>query len=92
MPYAFTEHGIAMLSSVLNSDRAIMMNIAIIRAFIKLRSMIETNKELAHKLYELEHKIERHDADIIKIFETIYKIIKVEETPKRKIGFARDEE
>jgi phage regulator Rha-like protein len=56
--YAFTEQGIAMLSSVLHSKRAIKINIAIVRAFVKLRQILSTHKELAHKLVELEHRIE----------------------------------
>jgi len=90
LPFAFTEQGIAMLSGILNSDRAILVNIAIMRAFVKLRRMISNNKELAHKLKELEHKIERHDEDIIAIFNAIRQLMK-EETPelkpKGKIGF-----
>ena len=56
-PYAFTEQGIAMLSSVLNSERAIKMNIAIMRAFVKLRQTLETNRELAQKFADLEHRV-----------------------------------
>ena len=63
-PYAFTEHGVAMLASVLKSDRAVKISINIIKAFVKLREMISTHKELAHKLAELEQKIERHDEEI----------------------------
>jgi hypothetical protein len=90
LPYVFTEQGIAMLSGVLNSDRAIIVNIAIMRAFVKLRQMISKNKELEHKFIELEHKVERHDADIINILNAIRQIIKEEEKPKGKFGFARD--
>ncbi|MBI5026647.1 MAG: ORF6N domain-containing protein, partial [Nitrospirae bacterium] len=60
-PYVFTEQGVAMLATVLNSDRAIQANIAIMRAFVKLREMLSTNKELAHKFAQLERKIEKHD-------------------------------
>ena len=70
-PMAFTEQGVAMLSSVLNNERAIMVNIQIMRAFVKLRHMLSTHKELAHKLAELEHKIEKHDGEIQAIFEAI---------------------
>lgn len=59
LPYAFTEQGVAMLSSVLNSERAIEVNIAIMRAFVKLRKILSTHKELAHKLNQLERKIEK---------------------------------
>jgi hypothetical protein len=63
-PYAFTEQGVAMLSSVLNSERSILVNIAIMRTFVKLRQVLATHKELAHKLNELERKIEKHDEEI----------------------------
>lgn len=86
-PYAFTEQGIAMLSSILRSKRAVRMNIAIMRIFVKLRKLISTHKELEQKLYELEHKIGRIDEDIITIFNAIRRLIKEEERPKNKIGF-----
>ena len=87
LPYAFTEQGVAMLSSVLNSKRAIQVNIAIMRAFVKLRQILSTNKELAHKLKELEHKTEKHDTEIQAIFEAIRQLMKPPERPKRRIGF-----
>src|SRR6266480_3592173 len=68
-PYAFTEQGIAMLSSILNSDRAIRVNIAIMRAFVKLRQMLETNRELARKFSELERRVGKHDQEIAAILE-----------------------
>ena len=89
-PFVFTEQGIAMLSGVLNSDRAIIVNIAIMRAFVKPRQMISKNKELEHKFNELEHKVERHDADIMNILNAIRQILKEEEKPKGTFGFARD--
>ena len=84
---AFTEQGVAMLSSVLNSDRAIEVNIAIMRAFVQLRKIITTNEELAKKLEELEHKIEKHDEDIGLIFEAIRELMSPPDTPSKKIGF-----
>jgi len=75
LPYAFTEQGVAMLSSVLNSELAIQVNIAIMRAFVKLRQIISTHKELAHKLEDLEHKIEKHDTEIQSIFEAIRQLM-----------------
>ena len=87
MPYAFTEQGVAMLSSVINSERAIHVNIAIMRAFVKLRRIFSVHKELAHKLNQLESKIERHDTEIRSIFEAIRQLMKPPEKPKRKIGF-----
>ena len=71
LPYAFTEQGVAMLSSVLNSERAVRVNIAIMRVFVKLREMLSTHKELAYKLSQLERKIEKHDEEIKLIFDAI---------------------
>jgi len=85
--YVFTEQGVAMLSSVLNSERAIQVNIAIMRTFVKLRIILFTHKELAHKLSELEQRIERHDVEIRSIFEAIRQLMAVQEKPKRRIGF-----
>ena len=87
-PYAFTEQGVAMLSTVLNSERAIQVNIAIMRAFVRLKAVLSTHKELAHKLNELERKIEKHDADIGTIFEAIRQLmVPPPEKPRRRIGF-----
>jgi outer membrane murein-binding lipoprotein Lpp len=91
-PYAFTEQGVAMLSGVLNSERAIQVNIAIMRAFVKLREVISNHKELAAKLNELEQKVENHDKEIKAIFDAIRQLTMVEEEPKRRIGFHSDEE
>ena len=87
LPYAFTEQGVAMLSSILNSEQAIKINIAIMRAFVKLRELLSTNKELAHKLEQLEQKIEKHDEEIKGIFSAIRQLMTPPETKKRKIGF-----
>jgi phage regulator Rha-like protein len=88
--YAFTEQGVAMLSSVLHSKKALQVNIAIVRAFVKLRQILSTHKELAHKLVELEHRIEKHDEAIQGIFEAIRQLMVVPEAPKRRIGFHAD--
>jgi phage regulator Rha-like protein len=87
MPYAFTEHGILMLSSVLRSQRATQVNIAIMRAFVKLRQILSANKELAGKLKELEQRIEKHDTEIHAIFEAIRQLMTPLDKPKRRIGF-----
>ena len=87
LPYAFTEQGVAMLSSILRSERAVQVNIQIMRTFVKLREIISTHKELAQKLKELELKIETHDENIAAIFEAINQLLAPEEKPKRKIGF-----
>ncbi|MBI5416283.1 MAG: ORF6N domain-containing protein [Candidatus Omnitrophica bacterium] len=87
MPYAFTEQGIAMLSSVLNSDRAIQVNIAIMRAFVQLREALSTHKELALQFRELERKVGKHDGDIQAIFRAIQRLMVDPEKPKDRIGF-----
>jgi hypothetical protein len=92
LPYAFTEQGVAMLSSVLNSEQAIKINIAVMRAFVKLREMISMNKELAHKLEQLERKIEKHDEEIKAIFSAIRQLMMPTEPKKKKIGFRREAE
>ena len=93
LPYAFTEQGVAMLSSVLNSERAVQVNIAIMRAFVKLREMLSKHKELSHKLEQLERKIEKHDEEIKVIFDAIRQLMaSSEKKPGRKIGFRREKE
>ena len=88
MPSAFTEQGVAMLSSVLRSKKAAQVNIIIMRAFVKLREILSTNKELALKLRELEGKMEKHDDEIQMIFEAIRQLMAPPpEPPKRIIGF-----
>ena len=89
-PYVFSEQGVAMLATVLNSETAILANIAIMRAFVKLRQILLTHKELAHKLIELERKIENHDEDIHTIFEAIRQLMAPPEPSKKKIGFGRE--
>ena len=90
LPYAFTEHGVAMLATVLNSERAVKMSIIIIKTFVKLREAIITHKDLEYKLKWLEHKVERHEADIQQILQAIRKLL---EPPLQKersiIGFAK---
>jgi hypothetical protein len=87
LPYVFTEHGVAMLSSVLNSDKAIEANIFIIRAFVKLREMISTHKDVQKKLKNIEDKLNEHDEKIIQIIRIINHITAPPEKPKRKLGF-----
>ncbi|MFA5097541.1 MAG: hypothetical protein WC490_02810 [Candidatus Margulisiibacteriota bacterium] len=86
-PYVFTEYGIAMLSSILKSEKAIQVNILIMRTFTKIRTLLSTHKELFQKLQLLEHKIERHEEDIISILNAIRHIAKEESKPKGKFGF-----
>lgn len=90
LPYAFTEQGVAMLSSVLKSRRAAQVNIVIMRTFVKLRQILSTHKYLADKLKELEKKFEKHDGEIKSIFEAIRQMMMPPEKPKRPIGFRRN--
>jgi len=93
MPRVFTEHGILMLSSILRSKRAIYVNIAIMRVFVKLKEMIITHKDLMLKLSELERKIERHDEDICTIFEAIRQLMDPPpQKPRRVKGFKEYDE
>jgi hypothetical protein len=86
-PYAFTEQGVAMLSSVLKSPRAIRINIAIMRVFVKIRQTLALHKELSGKLDSLERRIAGHDADIRTIFQAISELGKIDDKPRRGIGF-----
>ena len=88
LPYAFTQEGVAMLSSVLNSERAIKVNIQIMRAFVKLKELLLTHKDLAIKLEALERKYVNHDRKIKAIFDAIKKLLESEPVKqKRKISF-----
>ena len=88
LPYAFTEQGVAMLSSVLNSERAIEVNIHIMRAFVKLREMIASHKDLARRLDDLEKK---YDAQFKVVFDAIRQLMIPPDKKKEKIGFRREE-
>ncbi|OGR29673.1 MAG: DNA-binding protein [Desulfuromonadales bacterium GWC2_61_20] len=88
-PFAFTEQGVAMLSSVLNSDRAIEVNIQIMRTFVKLREMIASNAELARRLEELEQK---YDAQFSVVFDAIRKMMTPTTKPNKSIGFQVEED
>jgi len=89
LPYAFTEPGISMLSSVLNSERAIDVNILIMRAFIKLREVLSTHKELVYKFRELEQRVGGHDGDIQAIFAAIKQML-LPRKKKMRVGFLRE--
>ena len=90
-PYAFTDQSIAMLSSVLNSDRAIKVNIAIMRAFVEMRQLLSSYEEFSEKLAELEEKYAQHDEKIRKIFEAIYQLMNPEGKETKTIGFKMEE-
>ena len=88
LPFAFTEQGVAMLSSILRSRRAVQVNIAIMRAFVQLREVLSSHVELARKLTELEQRIEGHDASIRSLFEAIRQLMAPPSAPSRpQIGF-----
>jgi hypothetical protein len=87
MPRAFTEQGIAMLSSVLNVDKAFVVNIAIMRAFVQLRKISSSQNQLAQRLCEIEVRLENHDESIEAIFEAIRQLMTPPEKPRKKIGF-----
>jgi hypothetical protein len=86
-PYVFTEHGVAMLSSVLRSKRAIEMNIFIVRAFIKLREFLASNKDLKQRVEILEMEQERQGDRIKAVFSVVNKLLDEPEKPKNRIGF-----
>lgn len=88
LPYVFTEQGVAMLSSVLNSERAIQVNIEIMRTFVRLRQILSEHKTLAKQLEELE---KRYDKQFSVVFEAIRQLMMPPETPKRQIGFRVEE-
>ena len=88
LPYVFTEQGVAMLSSALNSERAIFVNIEIMRAFVRLREILATHKDLARKLEELE---KNYDEQFRIVFEAIRQLMTPPDPPKRRIGFGVEE-
>jgi hypothetical protein len=88
LPMVFTEQGVAMLSSVLNSERAIQVNILIMRAFTKLREMLSTHEDLRRKVEAMEKK---YDMQFKVVFDAIKRLIDIENRPKRKIGFEVNE-
>lgn len=86
-PFAFTEHGAVMLASVLNSERAIQVNIQIVRIFTRLREMVLDNKEILLKLEQLEKRTEKHSEDIEMIFTALRQLLDPEQPPREQIGF-----
>jgi hypothetical protein len=89
-PYAFTEQGVAMLSSVLNSDRAIAVNIEIMRTFVRIRRLLEADRSLARKFDRLERKLASHDQAIVGILSAIRQLMNPPERKRREIGFTAD--
>lgn len=88
--WAFTEQGVAMLSGILKSPRAIETNVAIMRAFVQLRRMAITHKDLAEKIAALERQSVLHGQNIEKVFEALRQLFIQEEKPKRRMGFHAD--
>lgn len=86
-PMVFTEQGVAMLSSVLKSKQSVKVNIAIMRAFVKMRQLLETNKELSRKIKELEKK---YDGQFTIVFDAIRSLIHQKQQPRERIGFMKD--
>ncbi|MGK2906748.1 MAG: ORF6N domain-containing protein [Desulfuromonadales bacterium] len=91
-PYAFTEQGVAMISSVLKSDRAVQVNIAIMRAFVQMRELAASNRELARRLDALEKKFAGHDRQFVVVFDAIREMVTPVEKKGRKIGFGQGDE
>jgi len=93
LPNAFTEHGAIMVASVLNTERAVQISAFVVRAFVKLREMLSTHKELAHKLAALERKLQNHDESIRSLVVAIRQLMRPPEpeTPKKRIGFLVEE-
>lgn len=88
LPYVFTEHGALMAASVLNTERAVKVSVFVVRAFVRLRELVATHKELAIKLKELEQRVGAHDQAIIELMQTIKQLMEPPAPkPKRRIGF-----
>ena len=87
IPYAFTEQGVAMLSSVLRSPRAVEVNIAIMRTFVQLRRLMDSNQLLAEKIENLEQKYAEHDQNFTLVFDAIKQLITADSTPNKEMGF-----
>ena len=91
LPYVFTEHGVVMLASVLNSERAVRISIIIVKTFVKLREILATHKKFAGKLTGLERKLGKHDKSIKALFEAVRRLMLVPETKTKRIitGFGK---
>lgn len=93
LSYVFTQEGVAMLSSILRSQRAAFVNVLIMRAFVRLRELLATHRELAKKIEDLEHRVGAHDQHILKIFAKIRELLTPAPPPtelKRRIGYHPD--
>jgi hypothetical protein len=92
LPFAFTEHGVLMLSSVLNSKRAIEVNIQIMRIYTRLKEMLLTHKDILLKVEQMEKKLGKQDEKIQSIFDYLKQFIREKNTPITRIGFKRNNE
>ncbi|HXC07128.1 MAG TPA: ORF6N domain-containing protein [Bacteroidia bacterium] len=92
LPYVFTEHGVLMLSSVLSSDRAVQVNIQIMRIYTKLREMIVSHKDILLKLEQMEKSVTRHDGEIQLIFKYLKELLNPVRPPRKKVGFRNKNE
>jgi hypothetical protein len=92
VPMAFTEHGVLMLSSILNSERAIKVNIQIMRVYVRIREMILTNKDLLQKMDFLDEKVAKQDEKIALVFSYLKKFIDIQEKPMKRVGYKRKDE
>ena len=90
-PFCFTEQGVTMLACILSSDRAIEMNIQIIRIFTKMKEILSTNKDVLLQMQKIENKLTAHDEDIKTIFEVLKKLINPPQEPRKRIGFKPDD-
>jgi hypothetical protein len=86
-PFAFTEHGAIMAATVLNSERAVQMSVFVVRAFVRLREMLATNRRLASKIDELEKRMDSHDDTIQDLIDAIRELMTPQEEPRERIGF-----
>lgn len=88
LPYAFTEHGVLMLSSVLNSNRAIAVNIQIMWVYIQIKEMLQTNQDLIARMAEMEERMEGQDEHILRVFQYVQQLVEDEESvPRKKVGY-----
>jgi hypothetical protein len=92
LPFAFTEHGVLMLSSVLSSDRAIQVNIQIMRIYTKLKTMLIDHKDILMKLEKMEHAVNKHDENFEIVFSYLRELINPPNASESKIGFKRQSE
>ena len=92
LPFVFTEQGVAMLSSVLNSETAIGVNIQIIRVFTRMRQMLLTHKDILLQLEKMERRLTKHDEEIQLIFKYLKQLLTPPQQPRRRIGFKRNNE